>query len=515
MSMYTTIDLCAGIGGIRRGFELVGGFTNLMSAEVDKFACQTYEHLFGENPFNDVTADSFLDELIEVNKRQKINVLLAGFPCQTFSRVGTRAGFEDKTKGTIFFSIAKILKEIRPEAFLLENVEFLTTHDKGKTFHTILEILVTQLHYKVIGVTESNGDISYDAKNFVRNSKDFGLPQNRPRTYIVGFDREHFGQALEYLPQELPKRRDRPPIFSDLNELIEHGVDADYYMAQGAFNTLKKHRERQNKKGYGFGYKIVNASDIEHPIASTLLATGGSGKERNLLYDPQDGIAGMILPTRKTPLNDEGIRVMTPTEWGRLQGFCDYAFVDENGKDRFSFPEGITKTQKYKQLGNSVTIPVIEEMARFIKDQLDILMPSYLIRQKLLNNGGHIVLSGQHGGSYTAELTNNGKRIRFSSGSSKYNLDVFDVIVGYMRCNGNHLRKGTPVNAKLGNPGCDHTTVLGAIGAGYRKKEPGAPVAELVFALCEVMEWAGICENRAHEVVIPKNSRFFNQKSNL
>lgn len=513
--MYTTIDLCAGIGGIRRGFELAGGFKNLTSAEVDKFACQTYEHLFGENPYNDVTSDEFLKKLIQLNKGEKINVLLAGFPCQTFSRVGTRAGFEDKTKGTIFFSIASILSEIRPEAFLLENVEFLTTHNKGKTFHTILEILVKQLHYKVIGVSEDGENICYEAKNFVRNSKDFGLPQNRPRTYIVGFDRERFGRALDYLPEELPKGRERAPIFADLNELMEHGVDAEYYMAQGAFDTLKRHRERQNKKGYGFGYKIVNAKDIEHPIASTLLATGGSGKERNLLYDPQEGIAGTILPTRKTPLNNEGVRVMTPTEWGRLQGFCGYAFVDENGEDHFSFPKGITKTQKYKQLGNSVTIPVIEEMARFIKGQLDILMPSQLIRKRISDNGGCVVLVGQRGGTYTAELTNNEKRIRFSAGKSKYNLDVFDVIVGYMRCNNNYLRKGSPINAKLGAPGCDQTTVLGAIGEGYRRKEKGEPVAEMVFALCEVLEWAEICENKAHEVIIPQDSRFYNQKSQL
>ena len=137
-------------------------------------------------------------------------------------------------------------------------------------------------------------------------------------------------------------------------------------MSSGYWDTLKKHKVREQAKGHGFGYVIVNAPGIEHPIASTILATGGSGKERNLIFQPKDGVAGKKLPTKKTELNSEGIRVMTPTEWGRLQGFIGYAFLDENGRETFSFPENTTRTQKYKQFGNSVTIPVIEEMALFM-----------------------------------------------------------------------------------------------------------------------------------------------------
>lgn len=112
---------------------------------------------------------------------------------------------------------------------------------------------------------------------------------------------------------------------------------------------------------------------IERPIANTLLATGCSGRERNLIYDPKEGIAGQIIKGKKTPLNDKGIRVMTPTEWGKLQGFINYGFVNAEGEDEFSFPEGIPAVQQYKQFGNSVTIPVIEEMARFMLDCLAIL----------------------------------------------------------------------------------------------------------------------------------------------
>jgi DNA (cytosine-5)-methyltransferase 1 len=163
----------------------------------------------------------------------------------------------------------------------------------------------------------------------------------------------------------------RKVIAEDLNDILEPVVDDVYYMAQGYLDTLKRHKVREKAKGHGFGYIVVNAEGIEHPIANTILATGGSGKERNLIYQPKDGVAGKMMPFKKTGLNNEGIRVMTPTEWGRLQGFIGYGFVDENGVDHFSFPEGTARAQQYKQFGNSVTIPVIEELARFMLDCFD------------------------------------------------------------------------------------------------------------------------------------------------
>lgn len=138
-------------------------------------------------------------------------------------------------------------------------------------------------------------------------------------------------------------------------------------MSSGYLETLERHRERQKANGNGFGYIVVNRPGVEHPIANTILATGGSGKERNLVFDPQDGIANMTISTKTTPLNAKGIRVMTPREWGKLQGFIGYAFV-EDGVDTFSFPDGISDCQKYKQFGNSVTIPVIETMAEFMTE---------------------------------------------------------------------------------------------------------------------------------------------------
>lgn len=360
---YRMIDLCAGIGGIRRGFELTGCFKNVLSAEVDKYACKTYSHLFGDDPNNDLTTDEFKEKVASV----RYDVLLAGFPCQTFSRVGKEEGFEDKKKGQIFFHIAEIMRNTRPMVFFLENVDRLVTHNDGETFRTILDTLVNKLGYYVIGVDKSeSGKLLYMPKKFIRNSRDFGVPQNRPRTYIIGFDTERFAiEKLKKLPLETPSGCERR-LYADLNDLLDKNVDEKYYMASGYLETLVKHRERQESKGYGFGYRIVNEATIEHPVANTLLATGGSGRERNLIYDPKDGIAGLIVPGKKTPINDKGIRVMTPSEWGKLQGFINYAFIDENGKDRFSFPDDMPNAQQYKQFGNSVTIPVIREMANFI-----------------------------------------------------------------------------------------------------------------------------------------------------
>ena len=189
----------------------------------------------------------------------------------------------------------------------------------------------------------------------------------------MNFDRERFKpERLQALPSELPKGRERS-LYNDLNDVLEHDVEPKYYMASGFFETLIKHRERQEGKGYGFGYRIVNEEGIDSPVANTLLATGGSGRERNLIYDPRDDIAGIEIRGKKTPLNDKGIRVMTPTEWGKLQGFINYAFLDEEGVEGFSFPNRVPDLQKYKQFGNSVTIPAIEEMARFMRSCLETL----------------------------------------------------------------------------------------------------------------------------------------------
>lgn len=360
--MYKMIDLCAGIGGIRRGYELAGGFKNILSAEIDKYACMTYEHLYGDNPQNDITSEEFKQKVENTN----YDILLAGFPCQAFSRAGKQLGFHDKTRGTLFFDIADMIKRTRPKAFMLENVDNLITHNKGETFDTIIRTLAEELNYKVIGVQSENGKIKYNAKTFVRNSRNFGVPQNRPRVYIMGFDREFWGEEADNLPNTLPEKRTKK-IYDDLNDLLEMNAEPEFFLASGYVETLERHKARHESKGNGFGYKIVNLPEIESPVSNALLATGGSGKERNLVIDMREGIAGMKLPLRKTPLNDKGIRVMTPREWGKLQGFINYGFMNKDGEDTFSFPDGVGKAQQYKQFGNAVTIPAVEEMAKFMK----------------------------------------------------------------------------------------------------------------------------------------------------
>ena len=168
---YKTIDLCAGIGGIRRGFELTGAFENVLSAEIDVAAARTYEHLFGDNPLNDLTSEEFKQKTVET----RYDVLLAGFPCQAFSRAGLQLGFRDTTKGTIFFDIADIISRTRPRAVFLENVENLVSHDKGATLKRIVKTLEDELGYRIIGVTlDEDGEYVYTRDSFVRNSRFFG-----------------------------------------------------------------------------------------------------------------------------------------------------------------------------------------------------------------------------------------------------------------------------------------------------------------------------------------------------
>ena len=374
---YKTIDLCAGIGGIRRGFELTGRFENVLSAEIDEYAAKTYEHLYGDNPLNDLTSEDFKQRVVDTD----YDVLLAGFPCQSFSSVGKQLGFRDSTRGTIFFDIADIISRTNPKAIFLENVENLISHDKGRTIERIVEVLEDELQYRIIGVeVDDNGAYQYSSKSFVRNTKNFGLPQNRPRAYIMAFSKRHYGEAIKKLTFNLPDKNSKS-IFPNVSSVLEEDVADHYYLASGYWETLKKHKNRQSNRGYGFGYRVVN-EEGSNGIASTILATGGSGKERNLVFQPKEGIAGKIVKGKKTPLNSEGIRMMTPLEWGRLQGFVDYAFVDETGKDHFSFPSCLTNAQKYKQFGNSVSIPVIESMAYFMlscfetlqEQQLDIIL---------------------------------------------------------------------------------------------------------------------------------------------
>ncbi len=332
MSVLRIVDLCAGIGGIRKGFEITGDFVNVFSAEIDDNACITYEANFGENPKGDVTDPNICERI------PKYDVLLAGFPCQAFSIAGKKEGFKDEVRGTIFFYIADIIERTRPRAFLLENVEGLVRHDKGRTFKTILNVLEKQLDYKVFWE--------------VKNAKNFGVPQNRPRVYIVGFSNKH-------VDFEFPTTSER--IYArTVNDILEENpVSPKYYLSEGYLNTLEKHKARHKKKGNGYGYVVLEPNGNSNAV----LATGGSGKERNLVVDKRLDLDNAKVPTNKrSPLNKKYIRFLTPREWGRLQGF-EYCF--EGG---FKIP--VSDTNAYKQLGNAVAVPVIAEIAKKMKTVL-------------------------------------------------------------------------------------------------------------------------------------------------
>lgn len=399
--MYRTIDLCAGIGGIRKGFERTGHFINVRSAEIDKYAAQTYELNFHENPLNDLTSTEFKDSL----RKGDYDVLLAGFPCQPFSSQGNQDGFSDPTKGTIFFHIKQIIKKTRPKVVFLENVQNIVSHDGGNTMHVILDSFEKKLGYKVIGVNVTdNGDFRYQHSSFVRNTKNFGLPQNRPRAYFIAFDKSVYGELLDIIPNELPHRLSRrisedPLLNHTLNDLIETEVDIHYYMSSQYLQTLKNHKVRQRNNGNGFGYCVVNSTEHISGVANTILATGGSGKERNLIqqqmpeYDLEDPKLITIIERKKGGLNNENIRIMTPVEWGRLQGFIGYGFVDPiTGNDEFSFPPNMPEGQRYKQFGNSVSIPVIETMADFIYEECLVPMNKHheTIIMNILKRDGEI-----------------------------------------------------------------------------------------------------------------------------
>lgn len=322
MNTYKTIDLFAGIGGIRLGFEMTNRTKNILSVELDKYACQTYEANFGDNPFGDVT---------KINEKEldDFDILFAGFPCQAFSIAGRRLGFED-TRGTLFFDVARIIKYKRPKAFLLENVKGLVNHKSGKTLATILHVL--------------ENDLNYNVSVEVLNAKDYGLPQNRERIYIVGFDNKNIDFTF-------PKYNGPKKVLKDIIE--DEEVSSKYYLSDTYLETLKAHKERHESKGNGFGYQILSYDGISNAVV-----VGGMGRERNLIVDER--LTDFTPKTKiKGEINKEFVRSLTPREWARLQGF----------PDTFEIP--VSDTQAYKQFGNSVAVNVINHIAKEMITALD------------------------------------------------------------------------------------------------------------------------------------------------
>lgn len=309
---FTFIDLFAGIGGMRLAFESAGGRC-VYSNEWNKYSQQTYFANFGEQPEGDITKVNAWDI-------PDHDILVAGFPCQPFSiagvskknSMGRATGFEDKTQGTLFFDVCRILKEKRPKAFMLENVKNLCSHDKGRTFQVIRESL-DELGYEVFYSV-------LDGQNYV--------PQHRERIIIVGFNRERYGEEINFefqLTPRIPK-----PVMKDI---LDQKVADKYTLSDKLWIYLQNYAAKHRAAGNGFGYGIASPDGVSRTLSARYY---------------KDGSEILIEQNGKNP------RRLTPRECARLQGF----------PDTFKIP--VSDTQAYKQFGNSVVVPLMGEVAKLM-----------------------------------------------------------------------------------------------------------------------------------------------------
>ncbi|EFI68805.1 DNA-methyltransferase MKpn2kI [Lysinibacillus fusiformis ZC1] len=307
---FLMIDLFAGIGGIRLAFQSQGGYC-CFTSEWDKFAAKTYRANFGDEPNGDIT---------KINEKEipDHNILLAGFPCQAFSQAGLKQGFED-TRGTLFFDVARIIAEKRPDAFLLENVKNLRNHDKGRTFTKIKETL-------------EGLDYTFEAK--VLRAADFGVPQNRERVFMVGFNKRIGG---ELVPFKFPKPLSTP---TNLGDILFKKVDEKYTISDKLYEGHLRRKEMHKQKGNGFGFSLFDENSSYTNTLSARYYKDGS----EILIDQGE---------RKNP------RKLHPHECKRLQGF----------PEEFVIP--VSDTQAYKQFGNSVAVPVVKAVAKEMIKAMD------------------------------------------------------------------------------------------------------------------------------------------------
>ena len=308
---FKQIDLFAGIGGIRQAFQRQGGY-NVYSSEWDKFAQTTYRINFGETPDGDITK-------VNENDIPDHDILLGGFPCQPFSQAGLHKGFED-ARGTLFFDVARIIKAKRPKAFMLENVKQLKGHDKGNTIRVILSVL-DELNY-------------YVPEPQVLNAYHFGVPQNRERIIIVGFNKD-------YLPENYKEFKYPEGHIDDsirVGDILEKNIGDRFTISDKLWQGHQSRKKMHEEKGNGFGFCIFNE---DSKYTSTISAR---------YY--KDGSEALIEQPGKNP------RMLTPRECARLQGFTD----------DFIIP--VSNARAYKQFGNSVCIPVIEAVAKAMLEYL-------------------------------------------------------------------------------------------------------------------------------------------------
>lgn len=318
-SLFRFVDLFAGIGGMRLAFEAQGGKC-VFSSEWDKYCQMTYFANFGEKPEGDITK-------IDAAYIADHDILVAGFPCQPFSiagvskknSLGYETGFLDKTQGTLFFDVARIIRAKRPKAFLLENVKNLKSHDKGNTWRVIQKTL---------------HELDYEIFSEVIDGQDY-VPQHRERIFIVGFDKKRYTGLIPF--NFILRRSKNKPVLKDI---LQSEVDKKYTLSDGLWSYLVNYADKHKEKGNGFGYGLPALDGITRTLSARYY---------------KDGSEILI---RQENLNP---RKLTPRECARLQGYGD------------GFKIVVSDTQAYKQFGNSVVVPLIEEIAHSIVTALSAL----------------------------------------------------------------------------------------------------------------------------------------------
>jgi len=309
---FRFIDLFAGVGGFRIAFQELNGKC-VFSSEWNKYAKKTYDANFGEVPFGDITK-------VDERKIPDHDILVGGFPCQPFSiagvskknALGKQHGFLDKTQGTLFFDIARIIDAKKPRAFLLENVKNLKSHDKGNTFRVIEETL-KELDYHVFHKI-------LDARHYV--------PQHRERIFIVGFSKKYFGNTLKFKFPEPPEGERK------FGDILKKRPNKKYTLTDNLWNYLQEYARKHKAKGNGFGFGITELNGVARTLSARYYKDGSE-----------------ILIRQG---NGNNPRRLTPEECKRLMGFPEDFLIKDIG---------VSDTQLYKQFGNSVAVPVVRAMA--------------------------------------------------------------------------------------------------------------------------------------------------------
>ena len=311
---FRFIDLFAGIGGFRIALQNIGGKC-IFTSEWNKDAQKTYLENFGETPFGDITKESVKNRI----PNEKIDILCAGFPCQAFSIAGYRKGFSD-TRGTLFFDIEQIVEKHRPKVVFLENVKNLLTHDHGKTFQVICEILGEKLGYKVF----------YKVLNSMTHAN---VPQNRERIFIVAFDPE---QVPNYKSFEFPGEI---KLTKTIHDILEQGKQDDKYYYQKDHMYYPELERVMTKKDTVYQWRRIYVRENKNNVCPTLTANMGAGGHNVPLI-----------------LDDYGIRKLTPKECFAFQGYP---------VDKYVLPN-VANSKLYMQAGNSVTTTLIERIGNEI-----------------------------------------------------------------------------------------------------------------------------------------------------